>query len=99
MKALRLLFAFALVAGAQETLTNESIVKMAKAGLGEGLIVSMVQGQPGQYSLSPDDLIKLKQAGVSDKVVAAMIAKGSSGASAPATSAAPAGRSVNAAPA
>jgi hypothetical protein len=85
MKALRLLFAFALVAAAQETVTNESIIKMATAGLGEGLIVSMVQGQPGKYSVSPDDLTRLKQAGVSDRVVAAMIAKGSSPASAPAT--------------
>jgi hypothetical protein len=93
MKVFRLLFAFALLACAQEILTNESIMKMAKAGLGESIIVSMVQNQPGKYSLAPDDLVKLKEAGVSEKVLAAMIAKGSGAASpapgAPASASAP----------
>jgi hypothetical protein len=82
MKLLRVLFLCSLVAAAQEILTNDSIVKMTKAGLGESLIVSMVQNQPGKYSLTPDDLVKLKQAGVSDKVLGAMVSKGS-GSSAP----------------
>jgi len=79
MKPLRLLCLLALTfaATAQDTLTNESIVKMVKSGLGENLIVTMVQGQPGKYSLSPDELIKLKEAGVPEKVLAAMLAKGS----------------------
>lgn len=72
-------------------LTNDSIVKMVKSGLGEGVVVSMIQTQPGKYSLTADDLIKLKEAGVSDKILAAMIAKGSSGAAAaPAAASAPA---------
>ncbi len=87
MKIAVLLLAAMVLAGAQEVLTNDSIVKMVKSGLGEGVVVSMVQTQPGKYSLTADDLVKLKQAGVSDKVLAAMIAKGSSGA-APARSAA-----------
>ena len=90
MKHLRLLLALAILAGAQDILTNESIVKMVKSGLGENLIVSMVQNQPGKYSLNADELIRLKQAGVSDKILTAMVAKGSGGAppSTPATSAA-----------
>lgn len=62
-------------AWAQDVLTNESIEKMAKSGLGESLIVTMVQGQPGKYLLSPDELIKLKHAGVSEKILAAMASK------------------------
>jgi hypothetical protein len=53
VKIVRLVFALAFLAGAQDILTNESVVKMAKPGLGENLIVSVVQGQPGKYSLKP----------------------------------------------
>jgi len=52
---------------------------MTKAGLGEGLIVSMIQNQPGKYSLTPDELVMLKQEGVSEKVLGAMLNKGSGG--------------------
>ncbi|MBZ5723542.1 MAG: hypothetical protein LAP87_00960 [Acidobacteriia bacterium] len=60
---------------AQTALTNDSIIKMAKAGLGEEIILSTVRSQPGRYATSPDDLIALKTAGVTDKVIAAMMDK------------------------
>lgn len=63
----------------QEPLTNDSVTKMAKAGLSEDVIVSMVKSQPAKYTLTPDELIALKNAGVPDKVVAAMVEKGSGG--------------------
>jgi hypothetical protein len=68
MKTLALVLAIAFLAGAQETLTNEAVVKMLKGGLGEDLIVSTIQSRPGTYNLSS----------LSDKVLAAMLAKGSS---------------------
>jgi hypothetical protein len=80
MKHLRLFLALAFLASAQETLTNDSVAKMVKAGLGDSLIVSMIQNQPAKYTLTPDALVKLKQQGVSDNVLAAMVAKGSAGA-------------------
>src|SRR5215471_4676951 len=71
-----ILFAsLSIVATAQQPLTNESIQKMAKAGLGDDVIVSMIQSQPGHYDLTPDTLVSLKSAGLSDKVLAAMAAK------------------------
>ena len=63
------------VSSAQEVLTNEAIVKMVKSGLGEELVVSMVESQPGKYSIDPDDLLKLKREGVSETVLAAMVRK------------------------
>lgn len=84
MKTFWLLFAVVLLAGAQEALTNDAVVKMVQSGLGEGLVISMIQGQPGKYSLSPDELLKLKNAGVSEKILAAMASKGS-GSGSPAT--------------
>jgi hypothetical protein len=67
------------VASAQEPLTNDSVVKMVKAGLSADVIVSMVKTQPAKYDLTPDQLIGLKSAAVPDRVVAAMVEKGSGG--------------------
>src|SRR5438093_1924375 len=61
----------------QAPLTNDSIVKLTKAGLTEDVIIGMVNLQSSQYSLTPDDLIALKKDGVSDKIIAAMVSKGS----------------------
>jgi hypothetical protein len=60
---------------AQQELNNQSIDKMAKAGLGDDVIVSMIQSQPGKYDLTPDAMIALKADGVSSKVLAAMAAR------------------------
>lgn len=59
----------------QEPLTNDSVMKMVKAGLAEEVVTSMVKTQPAKYTLGPDQLIALKAAGVPDKVVAAMVEK------------------------
>jgi hypothetical protein len=48
---------------AQDALTNDSIVKVVKAGLGEDLVVKTIQAQPGKYSKGLDDLVALKSAG------------------------------------
>jgi hypothetical protein len=51
---------------------NDEIVRMAKAGLGDDLLIQTIQLQPGHYDTTPDDLISLKSAGLSDRVIAAM---------------------------
>jgi hypothetical protein len=76
MKIFWILIVLTLCAFAQEVLSNDSIVKMVKSGIGEGLIISMIQGQPGKYVLNPDELVRLKESGVSEKVLAAMAGKG-----------------------
>jgi len=69
---------------AQQSLNNDAIIKLAKAGLSDDLIVSTIGAQPGTYDTSPDGLIALKAAGVSDKVVAAVVAKAAAPPPAPA---------------
>jgi hypothetical protein len=54
---------------------NDTIIKMAKAGLDDTVIIQTIQTQPGHFSTSPDDLIALKNAGVSENVIAAMQAR------------------------
>ena len=56
-------------------LTNDTIVRMSKAGLDDSVILQTIQTQPGAYDTSPDDLIALKNAGVSQTVIAAMQAR------------------------
>ena len=56
-------------------ITNDTIVKMSKAGLDDAVILQTIQTQPGAYDTTPDDLISLKGAGVSQKVIAAMQAR------------------------
>ena len=60
---------------AQQSLNNDSVIKLVKAGLSDDLIVSTINAQPGTYDTSTDGLIALKTARVSDKVVAAIVAK------------------------
>jgi hypothetical protein len=75
MRIVRLFLALASLAWAQEALTNDSIVKMAKAGLSGNLIVSVIRSQPGKYSVTPEDLARLKRQGISDLVCTAMVSK------------------------
>jgi hypothetical protein len=63
----------------QEPLTNDSVVKLTKAGLSEEVILGMVKLQPAKYSLGLDDIVALKKAGVSDKVIAAMVGRAQGG--------------------
>lgn len=59
-----------------KAMTNDSVVRMTKAGLSDDLIVQTVGTQPGKYTTDADSLVALKQAGVSDRVIEAMINKG-----------------------
>jgi len=55
---------------------NDTIIRMAKAGLDDSILIQTINLQPGHYDTTPDDLIALKAAGVSQKVIAAMQAHG-----------------------
>ena len=59
-----------------KTLTNDAVVRMVKAGLGDDLIVQTIGTQPGQFTTDADALVELKQAGVSDRIISAMVNRG-----------------------
>jgi len=65
-----------LAAPAPKVMTNDSVIRMVKAGLGDDLILQTINAQPGQYVTDPDSLVALKQAGVSERVLSGMINKG-----------------------
>ena len=69
------------VLNAQQPLTNDTLVKLTHAGIGEDVIVGMVNQQPGKYALADSDIAGLKSSGVSQKVIAALIARSAAGTS------------------
>jgi hypothetical protein len=79
---------------AQQSLNNDSIVKLVKAGLSEDLIVSTINASPGTYDTSANGLIALKGAGASDKIVTAIVMKASGAVPAPSASVVPTGQVV-----
>lgn len=76
-----------LACAAQQPLDNDAIVRMAKAGLSDSLIVTAIHTQPTRFDTSTDGLIALKAAGVSDAVVEAMVIKQAPAAAPPAAAA------------
>jgi hypothetical protein len=74
--------AFCSLLFAQQTLDNNAIVKLIKAGLSDDLIVNSINLSPGNYDTSANGLIALKKAKASDKVIAAIQLKASGAAAA-----------------
>jgi hypothetical protein len=60
---------------AQQEITNDSVIQMTKAGLGDALIIQSVNATPSKFATTTSDIIALKQAGVSERVIGAMVAK------------------------
>lgn len=65
------------ISATDESLTNETVIKMVKAGLSESTIVALIKQQPGNYATKPADLLALREAGVSSAVIDAIVAKAS----------------------
>jgi len=79
-----------LAAAAQQTMTNDDVIKMAKAGLSDTLIIAKINASPGSYDTSVNGMSTLKASGVSDAVVVAVIDRAQAQAARPAyASAAP----------
>jgi hypothetical protein len=58
---------------ANHLLTNEDVVKMATAKLGDGIIISAIKSDPCcNFDTSVNGMVSLKKAGVSDSVIQAM---------------------------
>lgn len=58
-----------------DTIRNETVIKMTKAKLGDKIILSKISTSPNKFDVSTDALIKLKENNVSDTVVNIMVYK------------------------
>jgi len=61
------------VVRAQETMTNDEVISLTKAGLAGSVIIGKIRTSKTNFDMSTDALIKLKQSGVGDDVVTAML--------------------------
>ena len=81
----------------QQTLNNDSVVGLMKAGFSEDVIISAINRSLGAYDTSVDGLIALKNAGITNKEISAIVAKAypqSSAALVPVAKGAPAARAA-----
>lgn len=60
---------------AEATLTNNSVVKLVKAGFKEKTIISIIHSRPNNFKLDTEELIQLKHSGVSENVILAMLSQ------------------------
>jgi len=60
-------------AQASEVMTNESVIALARAGLGEATLLAKVRSTPGRYDTSTAGLLQLSKAKVPESVIAAML--------------------------
>ncbi|MBS0478377.1 MAG: hypothetical protein JSR79_03640, partial [Proteobacteria bacterium] len=65
--------AFAAPAAAQEVMTNDTVIALVGAGLGEQVVIAKVKSSPVSFDVSTDKMIELKRRGVSDNIIAAMV--------------------------
>ena len=82
MSVRRTVLVFALVlAGealfADASLTNEDVVRLANAGIGDAVIVAKIEASATAFDTSVDALLALSEAGIADDVIAAMVKAGS----------------------
>jgi hypothetical protein len=63
-----------------ETLTNDTVVTLVRAGLGDEAVVAKIKGSANSFDLSTEQMIALKARGVSGPVIAAMIEASHAGA-------------------
>jgi hypothetical protein len=85
------LFAVALIASLMitntvnaETLTDDAVVQLSKAGLSPQTLVAKIQTTPSQFDVSTGALLWLKRQDVADDVIAAMVTAASGAAPDPA---------------
>ena len=56
----------------KQTMNNDAIAKMMKAGLSDDIILKTIAASSGSYDTSPDGLNALKVSGASDRLIAAV---------------------------
>jgi len=61
---------------AAEALTVRDVIDLTRAGLGEDVLLALIEVDHGVYAIDPATLKTLKDAGVSDKVIVALVRSG-----------------------
>jgi hypothetical protein len=70
------LFASLLPIGRAEAVTMRDIIDLTKAGLGEEVLLGLIEVDGGVFRIDPETLMMLKREGVSERVILAMVRSG-----------------------
>ena len=68
-----LVAALALTAGPAEAVTIRELIELSKAGLGEDVLIALIEVDRRVFTVTPDTVKELKKAGISDAVIVALI--------------------------
>ncbi|MGB5817062.1 MAG: hypothetical protein WBH85_11585 [Thermoanaerobaculia bacterium] len=60
---------------ADTALTNEDVISLAASGMGDDLLVQLIEGSLASFSTDADALVSLKENGLSDRVISVMLRK------------------------
>jgi hypothetical protein len=66
---------FLVLLSGQQTLNNDAVVSLMKAGFSEDVIISAINRSQGSYDTSIDGLIALRNAGITNREISAIVAK------------------------
>lgn len=72
------LMAFLLAGGRADAVSAKDIIDLSRAGLGEAVLLALVEVDGGVFTIDNATLKQLKAAGVSDRVIEAMVRSGRS---------------------
>ena len=65
-----------LTAGRADALTVRDVIELSKAGLGDEVLLALIEVDPSIFAIDAPTLKQLKAAGVTDRVIVAMIKSG-----------------------
>jgi hypothetical protein len=82
MSKVAIAIGFLVLLSGQQTLNNEAVVNLRKAGFSEDLIIAVINRSQGAYDTSVEGLNALRSAGITDREISAIVAKAYSQASA-----------------
>jgi len=75
-RAVLVLTTLAFLAGSAEALTIRDVIELTRAGLGDDVLLALIDVDRGVYSIDTATLKQLKAAGVSDRVIVALVRSG-----------------------
>ena len=73
---LALLLVLPLIPASAEAVTLRDIIELTKAGLGDNVLLALIEVDGGVFNIDTETLTKLKTAGVSEQVIVALVRSG-----------------------
>jgi hypothetical protein len=73
---LALLLVLPLIPARAEAVTIRDIIELTKAGLGENVLLALIEVDGGVFNIDTETLTQLKNAGVSEQVIVALVRSG-----------------------